>query len=71
MPAAAAAAEAAAAVVLLGEDHVALGRVVKIAGLQRLGGEGGKARVGRWHNDNESTSRRLRAGAEALRSDGP
>jgi len=45
MPAAIAAAEAPAAVVLLGEDHIALGRVVKVAGLKRLGGESGEARV--------------------------
>lgn len=37
MAAAAAAAVAPAAVVLLGEHEVAFGRVVKIAGLQRLG----------------------------------
>ena len=43
------AAEAPAAVVLLGEDHIALGSVIKIAGLQRLGRKGSKARVGRRH----------------------
>lgn len=47
MAAAAAAAEAPAAVVLLGKHEVALGRVVKIAGPERLGGKGGEARVGR------------------------
>ena len=46
MAAAAAAAKAPAAVVLLGEDDIALGRMVKIAGLQRLHGEGGQTRVG-------------------------
>lgn len=48
MPAAVAAAEAPAAMVLLGKNQVALGRIVKIAGLQRLGSKGGKARVGGW-----------------------
>jgi len=45
MSAVVAAAEASAAVVLLGENHVALGRVVKIAGLERLGSKSGEARV--------------------------
>ena len=45
------AAEAPAAVVLLGKDHVALGGVVKVAGLEGLSGKGGEARVGGWgHN---------------------
>jgi hypothetical protein len=47
MAAAAAAAKAPATVVLLGEDEVALGSVIKVAGLERQGGEGSKARVGR------------------------
>lgn len=46
MPAAIAAAEAPTAVILLGKDEVALGGVVVVAGLQGLGGKGGKARVG-------------------------
>lgn len=46
MAAAATAAEAPAAVILLGEDHVALGRIVEVASLQRQGGKGGEARVG-------------------------
>ena len=40
MAAAVATAVAPAAVVLLGKNEVALGRVVEIAGLQRLGGGG-------------------------------
>ena len=46
MAATVAAAKAPAAVVLLGEDHIAFGRIVKIAGLERLGSKGGEARVG-------------------------
>ena len=48
MPAATAAAETPAAVVLLSKDHVAFGRVVEIASLERLGGKSGEARVGGW-----------------------
>ena len=54
MSAAVAAAEAPAAVVLLGEDHIALGRIIKIAGLERLGSESSEARVdGRGHGQQK------------------
>jgi hypothetical protein len=49
MAAAIAAAEATATVVLLSKDHIAFGRIIEIAGLQRLGRKGSKARVGRRH----------------------
>jgi len=50
MAAAIAAAKASAAVVLLSKYEVALGGIVKIAGLKWLGGEGGKAWVGGWRH---------------------
>ncbi len=52
MPTAALAAAAPAPVVLLGEDEVALGRVIKIAGLQRL-------RNGSWHRGIKVTAGRV------------
>lgn len=54
MAAAAAAAEAPAAVVLLGEDHIALGGVVNVAGLERQGGKGSQAGVGGRHEERKS-----------------
>jgi hypothetical protein len=48
--AAAAAAKASAAVVLLSKYEIALGGVVKIAGLEWLGSEGGKAWVSGWRH---------------------
>ncbi len=51
MAAAAAAAETPALVVLRGENEVALGSVVEVAGLQGQGGKGGEAGVGTGHSE--------------------
>ena len=61
-----AAAEATAPVILLGENEVTLGRVVKIAGLERLGRKSGEARVSSRHSKKKVLAARLVA-AEALK----